>query len=65
MCLILGFLIGVYFMGRFKRPLICLILVGFLMGFLIGVLMGVIYTFYNQIIQIILQYMDYKGLILE
>ena len=47
-------------MGRLKRPLMCL-----LMGVLIVVLMGVIYIFYNQIIQIILQYMDYKGLILE
>ena len=41
------------------------LLMGFLIGVLIVVLMGVIYTFYNQIIQIILQYMDYKGLILE
>ena len=51
---------------------------GFLMGFLIVVLimclivvvlivvlMGVIHTFYNQIIQIFLQHMDCKGLILE
>lgn len=54
MCLIICLL-----MGHFKRPLI---------RFLIVVLMGVIVvinTFYNQIIQIILQYMDYKGLILE
>lgn len=50
MCFLVGLLVG---------------LLMFLMGFLIGVLMGVIYTFYNQIIQIILQYMDYKGLILE
>lgn len=41
------------------------LLMGFLIGVLIVVLIGVIYTFYNQIIQIILQYMDYKGLILE
>ena len=50
-------------MGRLKRPFMCLILV-----VLIVVLMGVIVViniFYNQIIQIILQYMDYKGLILE
>ena len=47
-------------MGRLKRPLMCL-----LMGVLIVVLMGVINIFYNQIIQIILQYMDCKGLILE
>lgn len=33
------------------------------MGFLIVVI--VIYTFYNQTIQNFLQYMDYKGLILE
>lgn len=52
--------------------LMCLILVVlivvligvYFMGVLMGFLIEVIYTFYNQIIQIILQYMDYKGLIL-
>lgn len=40
-------------------------IIGVLLVVLMGLLMGVINIFYNQIIQIILQYMDYKGLILE
>lgn len=51
-------------MGRLKYLFMCFLIMVLLVGLLMGFLMGVINIFYNQIIQIILQYMDCKGLIL-
>ena len=58
MCLIMGFLLVVLIVVYFM----CL-LMGLMWVLIVGFMFK--YIFYNQIIQIILQYMDYKGLILE